>query len=56
MERDIDWLKQCRHLTTRFERTAFSYLDLVMFVAARYWLQNPFVVHTLVLRPRNSHA
>ena len=42
VERDIGWLKQCRRLATRFEKTASSYLGLVMFVAVRHWLQNPF--------------
>ena len=41
-ERGIGWLKQCRRLATRFEKTAASYLGLVMFVAVRHWLQNPF--------------
>jgi transposase len=42
VERGIGWLKQCRRLATRFEKTASSYLGLVMFVAVRHWLQNPF--------------
>ena len=42
VERGIGWLKQCRRLATRFEKMASSYLGLVMFVAVRHWLQNPF--------------
>ncbi len=42
VERGIGWLKQCRRLATRFEKTASSYLGPVMFVAVRHWLQNPF--------------
>ena len=42
VERGIGWFKQCRRLATRFEKTASSYLGLVMFVAVRHWLQNPF--------------
>ena len=41
-ERGIGWLKQCRRLATRFEKTAANYLGLVTFVAVRHWLQNPF--------------
>ena len=48
VERGIGWLKQCRRLARCFEKTVTSYLGLVMFVAVRHWLQNPFAtnVHT----------
>ena len=42
VERGIGWLKQYRRLTTRFEKTVSSYLELVMFVAVHHWLQSPF--------------
>ena len=49
VERGISWLKQCRRLATRFEKTASSNQSLVMFVAVRHWRQNPFAAngHTL---------
>ena len=36
VERGISWFKQCRRLVTRFEKTASSYLGLMMFVAMRH--------------------
>ena len=48
VEREIGWLKQRRRPATHYEKIASSYLGLVMFVAVRHWLHNPFTanVHT----------
>ena len=35
-------LKRCRHIATRYQKTATSYLGFVLFAAAHHWLRNPF--------------